>query len=47
MHLFGALFESAAGVDDTGAITLGLTSLTFDQVGGRRRWVLGDTIGDR
>ena len=22
-----------------------MTSLTFDQVGGRRRWVLGDTIG--
>ena len=45
VHLFGALFESAASVDDTGAVTPGLTSLTFDQVRGRRRWVLGDTIG--
>ena len=45
VHLFGALFESAASVDDTGAITPGLTSLTFDQVRSRRRWVLGDTIG--
>ena len=45
VHLFGALFESAASVDETGAITPGLTSLTFDQVRGRRRWVLGDTIG--
>ena len=44
-HLFGALFETAASVDDTGAVTPGLTSLTFDQVRGRRRWVLGDTIG--
>jgi outer membrane usher protein len=44
-HLFGALFETAASVDDTGAITPGLTSLTFDQLRGRRRWVLGDTIG--
>jgi outer membrane usher protein len=45
VHLFGALFESAASVDENGAITPGLTSLTFDQVRGRRRWVLGDTIG--
>ena len=45
LHLFGALFESAASVDENGAITPGLTSLTFDQVRGRRRWVLGDTIG--
>jgi outer membrane usher protein len=45
VHLFGALFETAAGIDDDGAITPGLTSLTFDQVRGRRRWVLGDTIG--
>jgi outer membrane usher protein len=45
VHLFGALLESAASVDDTGAITPGLTSLAFDQVRGRRRWVLGDTIG--
>ena len=45
VHLFGALFESAASVDETGAITPGLTSLTFDQVRSRRRWVLGDTIG--
>ena len=44
-HLFGALFETAASVDENGAITPGLTSLTFDQVRGRRRWVLGDTIG--
>ena len=44
-HLFGALFETAAGVDDTGAVTPGLTSLSFDQVRSRRRWVLGDTIG--
>jgi len=45
VHFFGALFESAAGIDDNGAITPGLTSLTFDQVRARRRWVLGDTIG--
>ena len=45
VHLFGALFETAAAVDDAGVITPGLTSLTFDQVRGRRRWVLGDTIG--
>lgn len=45
VHLFGALFESAAAVDEDGVITPGLTSLTFDQVRGRRRWVLGDTIG--
>ena len=44
-HLFGALFETAASVDDTGAITPGLTALSFDQVRSRRRWVLGDTIG--
>ena len=44
-HLFGALFETAATVDETGAVTLGLTSLSFDQVHARRRWVLGDTIG--
>jgi outer membrane usher protein len=44
-HLFGALFETAAGVDQTGAVTPGLTSLTVDQVRGRRRWVFGDTIG--
>ena len=44
-HLFGALFETAASIDDTGAVTPGLTSLTFDQVHSRRRWVLGDTIG--
>jgi len=45
MHLFGALFQSAGSVDDTGAFTPGLTSLSFDQVPSRRRWVLGDTIG--
>ena len=45
MHLFGALFETAASVDEAGVITPGLTSLTVDQVRGRRRWVLGDTIG--
>src|SRR6185295_9444992 len=45
LHLFGALFESAASVDDSGAVTPGLTSLTIDQIRGRRRWVLGDTIG--
>jgi outer membrane usher protein len=44
-HLFGALFESAASIDEHGAVTPGLTSLTFDQVRHRRRWVLGDTIG--
>ncbi len=44
-HLFGTLLQTAASVDDTGAVTLGLTSLTFDQVRSRRRWVLGDTIG--
>jgi outer membrane usher protein len=45
VHIFGGLFESAAAVDETGAVTPGLTSLTVDQVRGRRRWVLGDTIG--
>jgi outer membrane usher protein len=45
VHIFGALFETAASVDDSGAVTAGLTSLTFDQVRGRRRWVVGDTIG--
>ena len=45
VHLFGALFQSAASVDEHGAVTPGLTSLTFDQVRRRRRWVLGDTIG--
>jgi outer membrane usher protein len=44
-HLFGALFQSAATIASTGAVTPGLTSLTFDQVHSRRRWVLGDTIG--
>jgi outer membrane usher protein len=44
-HLFGALFETAASIDEHGATTSGLTSLTIDQVHGRRRWVLGDTIG--
>jgi len=45
LHLFGALFETAASVDDTGTITPGLTSLTIDQVRSRRRWVFGDTFG--
>jgi outer membrane usher protein len=45
VHVFGALFETAASVDESGAVTAGLTSLTFDQVRSRRRWVLGDTIG--
>ncbi len=45
VRLFGTLFETAASVDETGAVTPGLTSLTVDQVGSRRRWVLGDTIG--
>ncbi len=44
-HLFGALFQTAASVDDTGAVTRGLTGLTVDQVRSRRRWVFGDTIG--
>ena len=44
-HVFGALFESAASIDEDGAVTPGLTSLTFDQVRSRRRWVVGDTIG--
>jgi outer membrane usher protein len=45
MHLFGALFETAASIDQDGAVIPGLTSVTFDQVRSRRRWVLGDTIG--
>ena len=45
IRLFGTLFQSAASVDETGAVTPGLTNFTVDQVGGRRRWVLGDTIG--
>jgi len=45
IRVFGSLFESAASVDEDGVIAPGLTSLTVDQVGGRRRWVLGDTIG--
>jgi outer membrane usher protein len=44
-HLFGALLQTAASIDDTGAVTPGLSSLTFDQVRSRRRWVFGDTIG--
>jgi outer membrane usher protein len=44
-HLFGALFETAASIDGGGVVTPGLTSLTFDQIRARRRWVLGDTIG--
>ena len=45
VRLFGTLFESAASVDEAGVVTPGLTNFTFDQVNGRRRWVLGDTIG--
>jgi outer membrane usher protein len=45
VHVFGALFESAASIDEHGAVTPGLTSLIVDQVRSRRRWVLGDTIG--
>lgn len=45
VRVFGTLLQSAASVDETGAVTLGLTNLTVDQVNGRRRWVLGDTIG--
>jgi outer membrane usher protein len=45
VHAFGALFESAASIDERGAVTPGLTSLTVDQVRSRRRWVFGDTIG--
>jgi len=45
VHLLGGLFQSAASVDEAGTVTPGLTSLTFDQVRSRRRWVLGDTIG--
>ncbi len=44
-HLFGALFQTAAGVDNDGKVTPGLTGMTIDQVRSRRRWVLGDTIG--
>jgi outer membrane usher protein len=44
-HVFGALFQSAASIDQAGAVTPGLTSLTIDQVRGRRRWAFGDTIG--
>ena len=44
-HFFGWLLETAAAVDQDGAITPGLTSLSFDQVRSRRRWVVGDTIG--
>jgi outer membrane usher protein len=45
MRVFGALFETSASIDDLSQITPGLTSMTIDQVGGRRRWQLGDTIG--
>ena len=45
LHLFGALFDSSASVNDAGDVTPGLTSLTIDQVHGHRRWVFGDTIG--
>ena len=45
LHVFGALFETAASVDELSQVTPGLTSLTFDQVRSRRRWQLGDTIG--
>ena len=45
IRLFGTLFQSAASIDENGKVTPGLTNFTVDQVGGRRRWVLGDTIG--
>jgi outer membrane usher protein len=45
IRVFGTLLQSAATIDETGAVTPGLTNLTVDQVDGRRRWVLGDTIG--
>jgi outer membrane usher protein len=45
LHLFGALFDTAASVNDAGEVTPGLTSLTIDQVRSRRRWEFGDTIG--
>jgi outer membrane usher protein len=45
LRVFGALFETAASIDELSQITPGLTTLTVDQVGSRRRWQLGDTIG--
>jgi outer membrane usher protein len=44
-HVFGTLFETSAAVDDNGAVTMGLTAVTIDQIRSRRRWVFGDTIG--
>jgi outer membrane usher protein len=45
LRVLGSLFETAASIDEFSHITPGLTSLTWDQVGARRRWQLGDTIG--
>lgn len=45
LRVFGSLFETAASIDEFSHVTPGLTSLTWDQIGGRRRWQLGDTIG--
>ncbi len=45
LHVFRGLLQTAATVDAAGAVTPGLTSLSYDQVGSRRRWTLGDTIG--
>jgi outer membrane usher protein len=44
-RLFGQLFSSAATVDDQGRVTPGLSQWTVDQVGHRRRWIVGDTLG--
>jgi outer membrane usher protein len=45
VHAFGALLQTAASVDEAGKVTPGLSNLSYDQVGSRRRWTLGDTVG--
>jgi outer membrane usher protein len=45
LHVCGSLLQTAATIDEDGVITPGLSNLSYDQVGSRRRWTLGDTIG--
>lgn len=45
VHVWGALASTAATIDRNGVVSPGLTSLTVDQVGSRRRWTVGDTVG--
>jgi outer membrane usher protein len=45
LHVLGGLLQTAATIDQDGAITPGLSNLSYDQLGSRRRWTIGDTIG--